>query len=51
VGKQTVFAGATGEFELTVGERKAYAVSAEGWRVVSVMEIDAGESMTIVVNH
>jgi hypothetical protein len=29
VGKQTVYTGATGEFELTVGKRRAYGVPAE----------------------
>jgi hypothetical protein len=32
VGKQTVYTGATVEFELTVVKRRPYAVSAEGWR-------------------
>jgi hypothetical protein len=40
-----------GEFELTVGKRRAYAVPAEGWRIVSGAEIEAGESVTIVVEH
>jgi hypothetical protein len=51
VGKTVVYTGANGEFELTVGKRKAYAVSAEGWRIVSGAEIEAGESVTIVVEH
>ena len=40
VGKQTVYIGAKGEFELTVGKRRAYAVSAEAWRIVSGAEIE-----------
>jgi len=48
VGKQTVYTGAMGEFELTAGKRKAYAVVVEGWRIVSGAEIYAGESTTIV---
>jgi hypothetical protein len=48
-GKQTVYTGATGEFELTVGKRKAYAVVVEERKDVSGAEIDAGESVTIVV--
>ena len=51
VGKQVVYTGANGEFELTVGKRKAYVVSAQGWKVVSGAEIEAGESVTIVVEH
>jgi hypothetical protein len=51
VGKQTVFAGATGEFELTVGKRKAYVASAEGWRILSGTNVEPGESVTIVVQH
>ena len=43
--------GTTGEFELTVGKRRTYAVSAEGWRVVSGAEIEAGEAVTIVVDQ
>ena len=42
--------GATGEFELTVGKRKVYAVVV-GWRIVSGAEIASGESVTIVVGH
>jgi hypothetical protein len=34
VGKQVVYTGANVEFELTVGKRKAYVVSAQGWKVV-----------------
>jgi hypothetical protein len=34
VDKQSVYAGATGEFELTVGRRKAYAVVVEGWNIM-----------------
>jgi hypothetical protein len=49
VGKTMVYTGANGEFELTVGKRKAYAVSVEGRRVVSGAEIVAGEAVTIVV--
>jgi hypothetical protein len=51
VGKQTVCTGATGEFELTVGKRKAYAVAVEGWKIGSGAEIEAGELVTIVVDH
>jgi hypothetical protein len=40
VGKQTVYTGATGEFELTVRKRKAYPVAVEGWRIVSGAEIE-----------
>jgi hypothetical protein len=46
MGKQTVYTGATREFELTVGKRKAYAVVVERWRIVSGAEIEAGESVT-----
>ena len=49
VGKTVVYTGANGEFELTVGKRKAYAVSAEGWRIVSGAEIEAGEETVRVV--
>jgi hypothetical protein len=38
VGKQTVYTGTNGEFELTVSKRKAYAVVFEGWRIVSGAE-------------
>lgn len=51
VGKTVVYTGANGEFELTVRKRKAYAVVVEGWRIVSGAEIEAGESITIVVGH
>ena len=40
-----------GAFELTVGKRKTYAVSAVGGRIVSGAEVDAGESVTIFVEH
>ena len=43
--------GSTGEFELTVRKRKALAVVVEGWRIVSGASIEAGESVTIVVEH
>jgi hypothetical protein len=44
--------GATEEFKfLTVRKRKACAVSAGGWRIVSGAEIVPGESVTIVVDH
>lgn len=49
VGKQTVYTGANGEFELTVSKRKAYAVSAEGWRIVSGAEVEPGEVAAIVI--
>jgi hypothetical protein len=32
---------------LTAGKRRAYAVSAEGWRIVSGAEIEPGELITI----
>jgi uncharacterized membrane protein len=41
----------TREFELTVGKREAYAVSAKGWRIVSGAEVEPGEAVTIVVEH
>jgi hypothetical protein len=51
VGKQTVYTGANGEFELTVGKRRAYAVVVEGWTIVSGAEVEPRESVTIVVEH
>jgi hypothetical protein len=51
VGKQTVYTGATGEFELMVGKRKAHVLAVEGWKIVSGAEIEAGETVTIVVDH
>ena len=43
VAMTVVYTGANGEFELTVGKRKAYAVVVEGWKAVSGAEIASGE--------
>ena len=44
--------GATEEFKfLTVRKRKSYAVVVERRKIVSGAEIEAGESVTIVVDH
>lgn len=50
MGKQTVYAGATGEFEMMVGKWKAYAVVVEGLRIVSRTNVEAGESVWFFVN-
>ena len=36
---------------MTVPKRRAFAEVVEGWTIVSGAEIEAGESVTIVVEH
>ena len=48
VGKTMVYTGAKGEFELTVGKRKAYAVSAEGWKIQKNSNLEDNERRVLL---
>jgi hypothetical protein len=48
VGKTVVYTVANGEFELTVGKRKACMVSAEGWKIVSGRRLRRGNQSRLL---